>query len=61
MIGFSAPHQNPQPGDVVAGGGHVGIQTANGIIQAPSDWYKPIYEAPPSKWNPQTARTPIIK
>ena len=57
--GFSAPHSDPMPGDVVSDGAHVGIKTSSGVIQAPTE--KDIYEAPPSVWNPSIGRTPKPK
>ena len=57
MPGFGPPHLNPKPGDVVATDTHSGIKTETGVIQAPTE--KPVYEAPPSKFNPEWGRTPI--
>jgi len=59
--GYGPPHGNPQPGDVVTGGGHMGIMDTNGILEAPSHWYSGVTLWPLNNpvWNPQTGRTPI--
>lgn len=55
--GFGPPHTNPQAGDVVTDAGHMGSKTSGGVIQAPMSG--PVYEAPPSKFNPPIGRTPL--
>ena len=56
--GYGPPHSNPQPGDVVTEGGHMGFMGPDGFIEAPT--YRAITILPFNNpiWNPSTGRTP---
>ena len=58
--GFGPPHENPQPGDVVTDGNHLGFLGEEGFIEPPT-LNGPVKVLPIGNpiWNPKIGRSPL--
>jgi RHS repeat-associated protein len=57
--GYGPPHLNPQPGDVVTDGNHLGFMVGGGYIEAPTWGLVKFLPTNNPIWNPDWGRAPI--